>query len=895
MSEDSSPQVVHRLDYRPPGHLVTDIDLEFDITSGSTLVTADLDVVRNRDDARHLVLDGVDLELVSIAVDGRLLAGNEYRRDAESLTIFDMPTRARVSVVTRVYPESNSALEGLYRSGSMYCTQCEAEGFRKITYFPDRPDVLARYTTTIVADAAAHPVMLSNGNLMSDVVQADGRRRVTWQDPFPKPSYLFALVAGNLAERRDEFVTQSGRRVDLRIYSEPHNIGQCEFAMDALKRSMRWDEVTYGREYDLDIFMIVAVEDFNMGAMENKGLNIFNTSCVLASPDTATDAGYQRVEAVVAHEYFHNWSGNRVTCRDWFQLSLKEGFTVFRDAQFSADAHSKTVQRIEAVDFLRTVQFPEDGGPMAHPVRPDSYIEISNFYTTTVYEKGAEVVGMIHTLLDRTRFRRGTDLYFDRHDGTAVTTDDFVAAMEDANGVDLGQFRRWYEQAGTPVIRVTQAFEDGVCTIRLEQRCDPTPGQDVKLPFHIPVALGLLRADGSECLDARAKIHSDAAFELRDGGTLLVHLRESSVALTVSGLDARPVLSVLRGFSAPVRVEFDRPRRELVFLAMHDSDGVSRWDAMRSLQVAHIEAVRTGRELDDSLAQVYRELLSAGAADPDTLALHAELLTLPTEAYLSDLSELIDVRGIHLARQNTRARFGAAYADQWREIYRRLGGRRYVPDPAGMANRRYRNVALAFLCAAVDDSPALAGEVSSLLFEALERADNLTDRMACLREIVDAPWIEDERRDAALEKFYERWQAEKLVIDMWFSLQASSPRGDPLTRVTELEEHPTFDRRNPNRVRALYGAFASQNAVSFHRTDGAGHRFLAERIEAIDATNPQLAARLLTPLTRPLRYPEPQRQSMIAALQSIRDSGPRSKDVFEIVSKSLQVAVPGSG
>jgi aminopeptidase N len=894
MANDPGPQIIHRLDYKPPDHRVTDIDLTFEINDGGTQVTAELRVVRDHPDARDLVLDGSDLELLSVAVDGRLLSGNEYRVDAESLTVYELPAAARVTIVTRIHPEKNTALEGLYRSGGMYCTQCEAEGFRKITYFPDRPDILARYKTTIVADKTRNPVMLSNGNLIADEVTADGRRRVTWQDPFPKPSYLFALVAGDLQEMRDTFVTKSGRRVDLRIYSEPHNIDQCDFAMDALKRAMRWDEEVYGREYDLDIFMIVAVEDFNMGAMENKGLNVFNTSCVLATPDTATDAGYQRVEGVVAHEYFHNWSGNRVTCRDWFQLSLKEGFTVFRDSQFSGDAHSTTVQRIEAVEFLRTVQFPEDSGPMAHPVRPESYIEISNFYTPTVYEKGAEVVRMMHTLLGAERFRRGTDLYFDRHDGQAVTTDDFVAAMEDANGVDFSQFRRWYQQAGTPIVRVERAFHDGVLELRLRQSCPATPGQPEKKPFHIPFAFGLLDEQGAECLGPAAPIEADARLEHTGDGTVILHLMKSQATLRIGGLSRMPAVSALRGFSAPVRLEFERPRQELEFLVINDSDGFSRWDAMRALQVEQVEFMRQGGDVRQILIDLYGSLLDGyadGGHTPERVALLAEILDLPTEAYLSDLAPVIDVAGIHGARQRLRAAIGAAHVERWRGLLS-IAPKVYSPDASGMALRRLCHLALSYLCAAVDEMPTLGAEMAARLLSDIESADNLTRRLALLRGIIDATWIDDADRTRVLDAFYERWQGERLVIDQWFSLQASSPRGDALARVIGLERHPRFDQRNPNRVRALYGAFASQNAVSFHREDGAGYAFLAERIASLDATNPQLAARLLTPLTRPMRYPPALRTRMIAALESIH-RGQRSKDVFEVVSKSLQAVASG--
>ena len=898
--KDAQPKAIHLSEYRPPNHTITDAHLTFDLRDGVTEVTARLRVERKGDSAT-LQLDGQELELLSVAVDGRALSSNEYRVDDDSLTLFDVPAACELTIATRIHPEQNVALEGLYksggRSGGMYCTQCEAEGFRKITYYLDRPDVLARFTTTIVADSR-YPTLLSNGNLIDDHRTSDGRRSVTWQDPFPKPSYLFALVAGDLALLRDEFVTMSGRRVELRIYSEPHNISQCEYAMGALKRAMRWDEEVYGREYDLDIFMIVAVEDFNMGAMENKGLNIFNTSCVLASPDTATDLAYQHVEAVVAHEYFHNWSGNRVTCRDWFQLSLKEGFTVFRDSEFSSDMNSRTVKRIEDVNQLRTVQFAEDAGPLAHPVRPDSYIEISNFYTTTVYEKGAEVVGMIHTLLGPQRFRRGTDLYFARHDGQAVTTEDFVRAMEDANGFDLKQFRRWYSQAGTPVVTVHDEYRDGELSVTIVQRCPPTPGQPKKDPFHIPIALGLLDRDGRELLGdagrkngSRATVASAARIENpRGDGTVIVNATEATTTLRIGGLAARPVLSVGRGFSAPIKVEYPRPRADLEFLAARDTDGFSRWDAMQSLYAAEIERLRTGgTDPARDLLPVYRSLLADAASAPDDAertAMFAAMLTVPTENYLGELMAEIDVDGIHAARRRLRAALAEPLFDRWLDVYgRHRADGPYAPDARSIARRALRNLALGFLCVA---APTRLDVVRPLLLEQFRSADNLTDRSAALREIVNAEWLDEAERAAAIESFHTRWSAQKLVIDGWFSVQAACPRAGALARVEALEQRADFDRRNPNRVRALYAAFTGQNPVSFHARDGAGYRFLADRVRRIDRANPQLAARLLAPLTRWRRYDAARRAAMKDALRSIEAADSISRDVFEVVTKSLQ-------
>jgi aminopeptidase N len=892
--KDAQPKAVNLSEYRPPDHVTTDTRLTFEIGAGTTRVTAELTVER-RGCESNLRLDGQDLELESVSVDGRMLSSNEYQLDDDSLTLFDLPQRCELTIVTAIHPERNVALEGLYKSRTMYCTQCEAEGFRKITYYQDRPDVLSRFTTTIVA-APEYPVLLSNGNLTEETRLADGRRSVTWHDPFPKPSYLFALVAGDLALITDEFVTMTGRTVVLRIYSEPHNIAQCDYAMGALKRAMRWDEEVYGREYDLDVFMIVAVEDFNMGAMENKGLNIFNTSCVLASPDTASDNAYLHVEGVVAHEYFHNWSGNRVTCRDWFQLSLKEGFTVFRDAQFSADMNSHTVKRIDDVNHLRTFQFAEDAGPLAHPVRPDSYIEISNFYTTTVYEKGAEVVRMIHTLLGPDRFRRGTDRYFAQHDGAAVTTEDFVVAMEQANGIDLGQFRRWYSQAGTPVITVTVTYENGVFEFGVDQRCPPTPGQPDKAPFHVPLAIGLLDASGRELLGAAGSgtgvgLTSSALIENPlANGTIVVQLREATTRVRVTGLRARPVLSLPRGFSAPIKVEFARPRAELRFLAQHDTDGFCRWDAMQSLYAAQIERIRLGDSgPDEDMVGLYRSLIAAAGAaadDGESKAMLAAMLAVPTEAYLGELMAEIDVDGLHRARTALRAGLGAALFDDWIGLYRNNESPgAYQPDARSIARRALRNLALSFVCAA---GAARAATVRPLLLDHYAAADNLTDRLAALREIVNAVWLPDADRAAALENFHVRWRYEKLVIDQWFSVQAACPADNALARVLALEAHPDFDVKNPNRARALYAAFAMQNAKNFHARNGSGYRFIAERVLDIDRANPQLAAGLLAPLTRWRRFDPARRLSMREALRSIEETKGISADVFEVVSKSLQ-------
>ena len=882
MPSQALPAPTFLKDYQPPAYRTEETALAFDIGAGVTKVRSKLRIRRAPEAAPDapLVLDGKELELLAVRLDGEALSGNEYRVDDESLTIHAPPAAFELEVETRIKPEDNSSLLGLYKSQAMYCTQCEAQGFRKITYYQDRPDVLAKFTTTITADAERFPVLLSNGNLVADD-EGRERRTVTWQDPFPKPSYLFALVAGDLACKADHFTTMSGRQVELRIYSEPHNIGQCEYALGALKRAMRWDEETFGREYDLDIFMIVAVEDFNAGAMENKGLNIFNTSCVLASPDTATDATYERVEAIIAHEYFHNWSGNRVTCRDWFQLSLKEGFTVFRDAEFTSDMHSRTVKRIEDVSLLRSVQFAEDSGPMAHSVRPSSYIEISNFYTPTVYEKGAEVVGMAARLVGREGFRKGTDLYFDRHDGQAVTTEDFVAAMEDANGIDLGQFRRWYAQAGTPVLKVGTEWQDGTFRIEIEQHCPATPGQPEKAPFHIPALMGLLGADGSELTASDLRITSDdAAIEVR-GSSLLAHLREPTTTLEVDGLAAPPAVSFLRGFSAPVRVRYPRSPEALAFLARHDSDGFARWDAMQSLLLDELDRMGGGAEVSEAVLNLFRALIgdAAEAEDAETGSMLREMLRLPSEAYVFEQVESINVEAIIAARDRLLETLAKELADGWRQLYQRNAPQGpYQPDAMGMARRGLNNLALSYL------AHCRAEDVNRLLKAHLDAADNLTDRLAALRQIADRAAYPD--RAEVLDDFYQRWHHESLVVNQWFGIQASA-LGTDVAAVRKLETHPGFDPSNPNKLRSLYGAFTRQNSRNFHVADGSGYDFLTDVIAGLDAKNPQMASRLLTPLTQWKKFDAARQRLMRAGLERLEAKEGLSKDVFEVVTKSL--------
>ncbi|MGE0623310.1 MAG: aminopeptidase N [Pseudomonadales bacterium] len=882
MDAQETPVTIRLADYEPPAQRIVSTALTVEIGDGETRVANRMQV-RREGSVSPMFLNGQDLELESVAVDGRMLGSNEYQRTADGLTLFDLPPECEITVVTRIRPERNTALEGLYKSSGMYCTQCEAEGFRKITYYQDRPDVLAVFTTTIIADAA-YPVLLSNGNPVASETLPDGRRSVTWHDPFPKPSYLFALVAGDLALNEDTFTTASGREVVLRIYSEPHNIAQTDYAMGALKRAMRWDEEVYGREYDLDIYMIVAVDDFNMGAMENKGLNVFNTSCVLATADTATDQAFQRVEAVVAHEYFHNWSGNRVTCRDWFQLSLKEGFTVFRDAQFSGDMNSRTVKRIEEVTTLRAVQFAEDAGPLAHPVRPASYIEISNFYTPTVYEKGAEVVRMVHTLLGPERFRAGSDLYFERHDGQAVTTEDFLAAMAAVSGRDFSQFQRWYDQAGTPVLTVRAAQEEDGFHLVIRQHCPPTPGQPDKAPFHVPVAIGLLDADGTALVTPSLSVRCPAEVEVRDD-TLLVHLTAVETALHFPDLATAPEVSFLRNFSAPVKVRFDRPDASLAFLADHDPDGFASWDALQTLLVRAVERIAGGGRVSDDVIRVFGRMLArqlgADGATAEANFLMASKLAVPSENYLFEQVERIDVDALCGARDALVDALAASHRDLWRELLMSMtSGAPYTPDALSMSRRSLQNTALAYLARSLDADAAAA-----LIEPRFAAADNLTDRRALLAIALDVLPDADLTRQM-LVTFHERWQQEALVVNQWFIVQATARHCD-LTRLQTLVAHPAFALTNPNKVRSVLSAFAGSNQRNFHAADGSGYRYVGEQILKLDRINPQMAAALAKPLTRWRRYTAERGTRMQAVLKSIAQEERLSTDLFEIVNKSL--------
>ncbi|MBJ6122679.1 aminopeptidase N [Sphingomonas mollis] len=854
------PVVILREDYRPPAWLVPETRLVFDLDAHATRVHAILSVTRNGDHGEPLRLDGAGQTPLSVTVDG--IAIDDWRLEGEQLVIPLSGGQHRVETEVEIAPDRNTQLMGLYASGGNLCTQCEAEGFRRITYFPDRPDVLSRYAVRMTADKARYPVLLANGDPIATGDLDGGRHWAEWNDPFPKPSYLFALVAGDLAVNRGTFTTRSGREVALGIWVRAADLAKTDHALHALKLSMAWDERVYGREYDLDVFNIVAVDDFNFGAMENKGLNIFNSRYILADADTATDHDYDGIAAVVAHEYFHNWSGNRITCRDWFQLSLKEGFTVYRDQGFSADQGSAAVKRIEDVRSLRAAQFPEDAGPLSHPVRPDAYQEISNFYTATIYNKGAELIRMMATILGPAAFRAATDLYFDRFDGTAATCEDFVACMEEASGADLSQFRLWYGQAGTP--RVSASIDHvaggGRATLRLAQRVPPTPGQPTKRPMVLPLKVRLFGAE--------------TATPLTDERLIL--LSDADETLVFEGVTERPVLSINRGFSAPVIVESDRSAADLAFLSAHDDDPFARYEAMQQLMLDTLVAgAIEGRADHDAVIAAVAHTLD----DPDLdAAFVAEAVLLPSDAFVGDQLALVDPDAIFRAREALRRDIGVQLQDRWRLAYDRAPAVPYVYSPTEKGKRRLRNVALGYL-AATD-----AADVAALAFEQFRAADNMTDRQAALTTLVNG---DAEERQAALDLFYARYADNALVLDKWFQTQALATRDDTAAVVTRLAAHADFSLANPNRARSLIGAFGV-NQRAFHQADGAGYRFLADQLIALDQLNPQTAAKLLPPLGRWRRFDQGRAALMRAELERIVATPGLSRDLFEQASKSLE-------
>lgn len=894
--------VTYLKDYQPPVYLIDATGLVFDLLADKTLVHSTLTMRKNPAGDRSLntlTLDGDQLELLSIKVDGVVLEASAYQLFDGGLTLENLPDQFVLEITTAIDPAKNLSLEGLYLSDGMYCTQCEAEGFRRISYYQDRPDVMSVFSAKIIADAVNYPILLSNGNLMDSGKLDDGRHWVQWADPFKKPAYLFALVAGNLQCVESGFTTASGREIALQIFVETKDLDKCDHAMQSLKNAMRWDEEVYGREYDLDLYMIVAVDFFNMGAMENKGLNIFNTSCVLASPLTQTDMAFQRVEGVVAHEYFHNWSGNRVTCRDWFQLSLKEGFTVFRDACFSADMNSPTVKRIEDVSLLRSAQFAEDGGPMAHPIRPESYIEISNFYTLTIYEKGAEVIRMMQQLLGEQAFRAGSDLYFERHDGQAVTCEDFVAAMEQASGVDLTQFRYWYSQSGTPVLDVNEHWDSaaGKYTLTIKQSCPATPGQPTKAPFVIPINTALVSPSGLQT----AHIENSPSISANGDGDYKLLLTQPEQSWNFSGLDSKPVPSLLRGFSAPVKLNFNYQSADLLQLLASDSDGFVRWDASQRYAMQMIKAHVNGEQLIDSdagqaavlalgnaLVALLDQGFSAGRWDHQyDAAFLAEVLQLPAYQYVLEQYEHIDITAIQTAIETLKTALAKQLKRSLYATYNNLAAQLdslgdYSPVANDIALRSLKNTCLAYLMQI--DEPA----VIELALKQFQSANNMTDQSSALSALVNCPQENaSAHADSSLESFYQQWSHESLVVNQWFTIQAASEKPAALKRVKALMQHAAYDDTNPNKVRALISGFCARNIPQFHAADGAGYELLADEVIRANALNPQLASRLLAPLTQWRRFAAPQGNLMQAALTRIAKSDSLSTDVFEVVSKSL--------
>jgi aminopeptidase N len=872
ISTDAAPREIRLADYAPPAFLVDTVDLHFDLEETATTLVARLMLRRNlaapADAPLHL--DGEALTLVCLTLNGTALEPGQYHVTDGGLTIPDMPPACLLEIETRLSPKTNTELSGLYLSGGNYFTQCEAQGFRRITYFPDRPDVMSRYTTTIVSNC---PVMLSNGNPGPVTDLPDGRRSVTWTDPHPKPCYLFALVAGDLVSVKDKFVTRSGRPVDLGIYVRRGDEDRCAHAMRSLKTSMTWDEEVFGLEYDLDVFNIAAVSDFNMGAMENKGLNVFNTKYVLARPETATDTDYEGIETVIAHEYFHNWTGNRVTCRDWFQLSLKEGLTVYRDQEFSADQGSRAVKRISDVRALRAAQFREDGGPLAHPVQPAAYLAIDNFYTATVYNKGAEVIRMMATIIGRQAFRRGMDLYFARHDNNAVTIDDFVRAMQDASGVDLEDFKLWYHQAGTPEVSVEDSYDPATkrYSLTIRQATRPTPGQPDKYPLVIPVAMGLLDGNGQE-IATRLDGEPDTT-----PGTRVLLATQAENRFEFIDVASPPMPSLLRDFSAPVKLSGLTPDR-LRFLAAHDTDPFVRWESGQQFAAAAlldmVAAIQAGDEptVDPALIEAMASTLEQ---EP---AFAAEALSLPGEATLADKMDVVDVDAIHTARDLVRRAVGVALGDRLRGLYDDLTdtGVYSIEGPA-IGRRSLRNACLAYLVAAGD---AAAVALAKAQFDA---GRNMTDVLAALGILSG---VDCRERTDALAAFYQAWRNDPLVLDKWFAIQALSPLPQTAQAVEWLKSHPDFDLRNPNRIRALVSSF-SGNQVRFHDASGAGYRLYADTIIQLDPTNGQVAARMVSPLGQWRRFDAGRQRLMKAQLQRILDLPDLSRNTFEMASKSI--------
>lgn len=855
-------QTIYLKNYQPPVFKVNEINLIFDLYDEKAIITSELSL--SRQSKGELELYGDELSLIALYLDGKKLTNSEYYIENGNLFIPDVADDFSLKIVTETNPIKNTKLSGLYRSNHLFCTQCEAEGFRRITFFPDRPDVLTLYRTKIIANKTNYPVLLSNGNLIDSGLLENDRHWVLWEDPFKKPSYLFALVAGNLSLVQDKFITFSGREIDLHIYVEPGNEDQCSHAMNSLKKAMRWDEEIYGREYDLDIFMIVAVSDFNMGAMENKGLNIFNAKYILARPDTATDQDFADIEGVVGHEYFHNWTGNRITCRDWFQLSLKEGLTVFRDQEFSRDMNSRDLNRILDVKVLKNAQFPEDAGAMAHPVRPDSYQEINNFYTATVYNKGAEVIRMQETILGKKGFLQGMSLYFERHDGQAVTIDDFVKAMEDANDVDLTQFKRWYNQAGTPEVKVQSMYQEGILTLNFTQYCRPTSECHDKKPFHIPIRLALYDKEGMPI-----SIASD-----------VLELKEVSQTFTFNGLKEKPTISLLRDFSAPIKLYDDFEPDSWQNLVRYESDGYAKWNAAQHLSLNCIHGfLKNPKEewkLPHALVETFQYVLEDINLDN---ALKAEILMPPSFEEVISNCEQVDVDAVERARDFYRQALGGHLYSELFKLYTKLWEEeRHQMNSVAYSQRRLRNTCL-WLMMKADENRILSHCELQFL-----NAQTMTDQIASLGLLRNSS--QENLVTKVLQNFYQQWSHNDLVIDKWFSIQALGENKKTLNLVKELIHHADFNFKNPNKVRALIGSFCQANHRNFHDLNGSGYRFLTEMLQTLDKINPQIASRLATPFTRLNHFDEARRKLMHDELKQLASLN-LSRDLREIVQKSL--------
>ena len=870
MTQETAPNTIYLKDYTQPQYWIDTVDLRFELGEEKTRVVSTMQVRRNENiDGSHILeLDGEDLVLGSVLVNDRALSDGEFSITEESLWIPDVPEQFSLQIETFIKPQLNTSLEGLYKSSGNFCTQCEAQGFRKITYYLDRPDVMAKFTTTIVADKTLYPVLLSNGNPVDTKDLDDGKHSATWEDPFKKPCYLFALVAGDLECIKDTFTTMNNREIDCRIYVQAHNADKCDHAMRSLKKSMKWDEDTFGREYDLDIYMIVAVDDFNMGAMENKGLNVFNSKYVLARPDTATDTDFINIEAVIGHEYFNNWSGNRVTCRDWFQLTLKEGLTVFRDQQFTSDMNSASVKRIDDVNVLRTRQFAEDAGPMSHPIQPDSYVEINNFYTVTVYNKGAEIIRMIHTLLGKQKFRQGMDMYFQRHDGEAATTEDFVKAMEDASNIDLTQFRRWYHQSGTPQLDIQSKYnaDDQRLSLSVKQ-ISPVAKN---LPFHIPLSLSLISAQGDEVESARQ----------------VIDINQAEQIIEFEDVQADTAVSVLRNYSAPVKLNFELSNQQLAFLVANDTDEFNRWNCAQQLGLnillALIDDYKQEKtlSLDAFFISTFKQVLVDSSLDK---ALAARILSLPSEDYLGQNMPLIEVDAIYHVREFCKQTLAFELMDDFVAVYKACEDSEYLLTPQAMGQRSLKNICLSYMmCSQTETAKKVAVELAQHQYS---DACNMTDQISALRCLVHYTQNEGQQ---VLADFYQQWQDDTLVIDKWFMVQATATGTNAFQAIQSLLEHEAFDLNVPNRVRSLVGAFTQANALEFHSLSGQGYQFLADIVIQLNSSNPQIAARLLLPLIQWKNYDGNRQLMMKVQLQRIYETPDLAKDLFEIASKGLQ-------